>query len=360
MPIIWRYIAQGYLRVFFLSVCTFIAVLLVSRFKEIARFTALSGDFFKTSLFAAYQIPLILPIAIPLSSLIASLLLFQRLSRTFELTALRASGVGLRTILAPILLLSSLLSLSTFSFCAEIAPSCRRESRNLLYRATSTNPLLLLQRQNLVKLKQSYMSMQVEEEGKSAKNFILVTYNPSHERLSLITARKLRMTNDELLGRDVAIISHLCSEKEDAFDSLLIENQSSMATDPSALSSFLKKGRPRLEANTLGLQMLQLRQNEGGKQSKKAFVEILRRTTLSLAAFTFTLLGCAFGIEQGRNPSKKNVLIALSLALLVMMSYLLGKELKSSPLLATLIFLLPHPITWLSCARKLQSISKGT
>src|SRR4051812_38356814 len=104
MPILWRYALQSYLRVFFLSVCTFITVLIVARFKEIARFTALTGDWSKTGLFIVYQIPSILPIAIPISALIASLLLFQRLSRTYELTALRASGLSLSTILTPLLL----------------------------------------------------------------------------------------------------------------------------------------------------------------------------------------------------------------------------------------------------------------
>ena len=173
MPILWRYVLSGYLRVFLLSVCTFIAVLLVSRFKEIARFTALSGDWLKTALFVVYQIPLILPIAIPISALIGSLLLFQRLSRTFELTALRAAGVGLHSILAPILFTSFLLSLFNFSFCAEISPFCRRESKTLLYRETSANPLLLLQRQHLVKVKHTYINMNIQEEGKGAKDMIL-------------------------------------------------------------------------------------------------------------------------------------------------------------------------------------------
>src|SRR5579872_4338640 len=114
MPILWRYALQSYLRVFSLSISTFIAVLIVARFKEIARFTALSGDWLKTGLYIVYQIPAILPIAIPISALIASLLLFQRLSRTFELTALRASGLSFRSILSPILFCSLLLTFFNF------------------------------------------------------------------------------------------------------------------------------------------------------------------------------------------------------------------------------------------------------
>lgn len=361
MPILWRYVLQGYLRVFFLSVCTFISVLIVLRFKEIARFTALSGDVAKTAFFIVYQIPLILPIAIPISALIASLLLFQRLSHTFELTALRASGFRLTTILSPVLFTSIFLSVLNFSFCAEISPYCRRESKALFYRETSANPLLLMQRQHLIKVKHAYLNMKVKEEGKSAKDFILIAHNESNQRLSLFSARQLRIAGTKLLGYDVGIVSHLQSEKEEFFDPLIIENQTAMSTSAPLLSQALKKNRPHLEANALSLRMLRIRNAiEKSKLANSARVEILRRVSLSLAVFSFSFLGCAFGIEQGRNPSKKSLMTALGLTLAVLVSYFLGKGLKSYPLLAVLAFLLPHPFIWTTCGIRLHRIAKGT
>lgn len=339
--------------------CTFLTVLLVSRFKEIARFAALSSDSLKTALFVVYQFPLILPMAIPISALIASLLLFQRLSRTFELTALRASGLSLRSILAPLLFTSILISLLNFSITAEISPFCRRESKTLLYRETSENPLLLLQRQQLVKIKHAYLNMKVKDEGKIAKDMILIAHNESNQRLSLFSARQLRIEGEELLGSDVAIISHLHSEKEDSFDPLIIENQASMSTEAPVLSAALKKNRPRLEANALSLKMLQIRAKEPGKQAKAARVEMLRRLSLSLAVFSFTLLGCAFGIENGRTPSKKGLFVSLLFTLAVLVSYLLGKELKNYPAIATLFFLFPHALIWTASTLKLRRISRG-
>ncbi|HSX26264.1 MAG TPA: LptF/LptG family permease [Chlamydiales bacterium] len=359
IPVLWRYALQSYLRVFFLSVCTFIAVLLVSRFKEIARFAALSSDGLKTALFIVYQLPLILPMAIPISALIASLLLFQRLSRTSELTALRASGLSLRSILTPLLFTSFLLSLCNFSFTAEISPFCRRESKALLYRETSENPLLLLQRQQLVKIKDAYLNMKIKDEGKAAKDLILIAHNESNQRLSLVAARQLRISGEELLGYDVAILSHLQSEKEESFDPLIIENQASMSTAAPVLSAALKKNRPRLDPNALNLRMLQIRVADGGKLAKSARVEILRRISLSIAVFTLTLLGCVFGIEEERNPSKKGMFIALVLTLLILISYLMGKELKGYPLIAIVAFLLPHAILWTVSLLKIQRISRG-
>jgi lipopolysaccharide export system permease protein len=359
VPTLWRYLLQGYVRVLLLSVSTFLAVLIVTRFKEIARFTALSGDWGKTALFTFYQFPLILPIAIPISALIASLLLFQRLSRTHELMALRACSFSLRSLLAPLLFASALFAVGNFSMCAEIAPYCRRESKAMLFCETSANPLLLLQRQQLVKIKHAYFNMKVQED-RCAQNVTLIAHNESNKRLTLMQARELSVRNDELLGRDVAIVSHLEGANDEEFDPLIIENQSSMSTAAPILSEFLKKNHPRIEANALPLRTLILRASlESKKIAASALVEILRRVSLSLAVFSFTFLGCAFGIENGRTPSKRSMIIALSLTLTVLISYLMGKELKGLPLLATLSFLLPHPLIWVVSTLRLRRIAKG-
>jgi lipopolysaccharide export system permease protein len=221
----------------------------------------------------------------------------------------------------------------------------------LIYHETSQNPLLLLQRQKLVKLTGTFLDMHIKDD-ETIKDLILIVPNERTERLSLLSARKLWIEGDELMGKDLALISYL--DAQNGFDTLILKNQSSMSTAAPLLSTALKKNRPRLDINALNLKMLRLH-----PKTHQARIEILRRLSLSLATFSFTLLGCAFGIEEGRNPSKKNLFRALFLTLTVLMSYLLGKDLKAYPLLATLAFLLPHPLIWVSSLLHLNKISKG-
>lgn len=380
IPILWRYLLQAYIKVFLLSVCTFVSVLIVSRFKEIARFAALSGDWLKTGLFMLYQIPFILPLAIPISALVSAYLLFQRLSRNYELVAMRASGLSFRALLAPLLLMSFFLGCSNFSFCADISPYCWRESKALLYRKTSANPLLLMQRQNLVKIKHAYLKMDVKQDGKEVGDFILITHNESMKRLNLISARLLKIEKSKLLGFDFSILSHLASTErsgfktpvlglesdimknsplEFGFDPLIIENQAEMSTSAPALSAALKKNRPRLEPNALSLRMLRLRTSEPGKKALGASCEILRRISLSFAVFTFTLLGAAFGIQTNRTHSKKWLLIALLLTIPVLMSYLGLKAIKHHPFLALFCAFFPHILIIWASACRLSRIAKG-
>ena len=73
MPILWRYLLGNYLRILCLCFLSFIAVLLILRLDEIAHFATLGPEGQPLLRFIAYQIPYILPIALPISSLIAAI-----------------------------------------------------------------------------------------------------------------------------------------------------------------------------------------------------------------------------------------------------------------------------------------------
>ncbi len=359
MQILWRYLLRSYLQSFLLSVSAFVSVLIVSRFKEIARFAALSGDWPKTGLFTLYQIPFILPLAIPISALVASYLLFQRLSKDFELVAFRASGLGFRSLLFPPLAAAFFLACFNLSCCADIAPFSWRESKALLYRETSANPLLLMQRQNLVKAKHAFLKMEVSDEGKKAEDFLMIAHNESNDRLNLVSAKTLRISKSKLIGTDFSILSHLYSNDPEAFDPLILENQAEMSTAAPVLSAALNKNRPRLDLNSLSIRMLRLRCNETGKHALAALREIIRRASLSLAAFSFTLLGCAFGMQAGRIPSKKGLAAVFCLATLTLIAYLSLKTLKVSPAASIGLASAPHLCIFYFAIARIQSIAGG-
>lgn len=359
LPIFWRYLLREFFRVFCLTVCTFIGILIVSRFKEIARFAALSGSLPTVGFFTLYQIPFILPLAIPISSFLASFLLFQRLSGSQELPAMRASGIGIGTLIAPLLSVGCLLSILHFSICAEIAPYCGRKTKTLLYEKTSANPLLLLQRQSLVKLKHTFLKMKMDPDGKSAQDLLLAAYNPSNARLFLFSAEALSTVEDSLLGTNAAFLVHLMSKTKEGFDPLILENQQSMSTSATLLCTALKKHRPRIEHGGLSLKMLLLRASEKGKHRFGARIEILRRSVLSIAVFTLTLLGCAYGMQGGRIMSKKHLILPFFLVLFVVVAYLGVKELKTQFLTAWILAGLPQLLILFFSLKRLCLLNRG-
>src|ERR1700722_5509245 len=172
MPILWRYVLRHFFQVFFLCVGSFIGILLVLRFQEIARFAASGAPKLKILLFMLLQIPYILPMAIPISCLIASMLLLQKWSHLHELTALRACGLGLKPIITPLLFAGVALSAINFVIVREFTPRCRGMTKTLVYEMAAANPLFLLQKESLLKLKHVFIDMKVLKASKFAQNVV--------------------------------------------------------------------------------------------------------------------------------------------------------------------------------------------
>ncbi len=364
MPILWRYLLKSYFQVFGLCVSSFIAVLLVTRFQEIARFATSGSGLGPVLLFTLYQIPYVLPISIPISCLIASMLLYQRLSHTHELTALRSTGFGLYPLITPLILAGSLLSILNFSVASEIAPRCRILSRELISQVTAKNPLFLLQKETLVRLKDTYIDMKTLKSGRRAEDVIFVLNNASSKRLGLMVAQELFLENEMLTGKNVTIISSVDPKSPERFDHLVIENQKTMSTKASNLAQFVQNYEWYSNLDYYPLRMILAKEKVDKGQigflpAPRARMEIARRISLGFAAFTFTFIGVAFGMEIGRRQSKKGLMWAIGLASLFMISFIAAKSFRDSPGLACLIYLIPHPLIVLISLRSLKRVSEG-
>ncbi len=365
MPIIWRYLLRSYFQVLILCVSSFIAVLLVLRFQEVSRFASSGTAKLKVLSFAALQIPYILPIAIPVSCLITAILLLQRLSKTHELTAFRTCGLGLKPIITPLIFAGLFLSLINLTISCEIAPRCRALSKELIYQAVASNPLFLFQKESLVKLKNAYIDMKVLKSGKYAEDVVFAIKNTSNDRLTLMIAKDLSLEGDLLKGEQVALISSVDPKKGQGFDHLVIENQAVMNTKASHLSQYTQSADWDSTYECQSLRMILARESlEKNHHSlfsvgRGAQLEISRRISIGFAAFTFTLIGVAFGVQIGRNNSKKGILCAIALASFYLICFVAAKSLKHCPTVSSLIFLFPHPVIILFSLKSLKSITAG-
>ncbi len=362
MPLLWRYLLRSFFQVFLLCVCSFISVLIVLRFQEIARFATSGAPKLTVVLFALLQIPYILPIAVPVSCLIAAILLFQRLSLTHELTAFRTCGLGLKSITTPLLLAGFFLTLVNFTIASEVSTRCRSLSKMLIYEMAMANPLFILQKESLVKLKSAYYDIGVLKANKYAEDVLFAIKNSSSGRLTLMSAKELSLKGDLLKGQQVTFISSVDTKKEQGFDHLVIENQAEMNTKAANLSQFLHTVDWSTSFEYLPLRMILAHDIAVKKQltlGKSARLEIARRISISLAAFTFTLIGLTFGMQISRNRSKKGILWAIGLAALFLICFITAKSLRHTPLLSTLIYLLPHPFIILLSLRGLKAIREG-
>jgi LPS export ABC transporter permease LptG/LPS export ABC transporter permease LptF len=128
-----EYVMGAFLRNFVLVLASFTILF------EIFTFFELIGDIvkYRTPLVTVGEylftlIPFILYNVTPLCSLIAVLITFGSLSRSSELTAMKATGMSLYRIITPVLLIAALLSAGLFAFDEVYLPSANRQQDALL------------------------------------------------------------------------------------------------------------------------------------------------------------------------------------------------------------------------------------
>ena len=81
-------------------------------------------------LYAAVQV---IPMALPLAILLSSLMTFGNLGENYELTAIKAAGISLQKIMAPLIILIIIISLSAFWFSNNMLPVANLKFYSLFY-----------------------------------------------------------------------------------------------------------------------------------------------------------------------------------------------------------------------------------
>ncbi len=338
---LWKYLLFQYLKVLLLSILTFITVLVVSRLETIAHFAALGAPWTQISLFTLYQIPYVLPIAIPLSSLLSAMLLFIGMSQSQELTSLRASGYSLFNILAPILFAATLLFCMTFYISSEVATVAHLKTRKMVHDFGSVNPLILLQNARIAKLQGAYVAMKPVRLGEEAKEVLIGGRAKDH--LFLYMVENLDLKAGEFQAKNISLLS----EHEGR---LAIENLKSMHTKASDFAFLLRSKGWKIANDHLNFGLLRARkaylQKMGGPKMKKNLIknqsEVIRRFSVSFAAFTFTLMGAVLGMEISRQFHKRGIVLAALLSSLALLSFFIAHELDHLFWISTLLLILPH------------------
>jgi lipopolysaccharide export system permease protein len=84
----------------------------------------------------------IVPMALPLAILLASIMTFGNLAESYELTALKSSGISLQRIMRPLIVLTVFTAISAFLFSNYVLPLANLKMGSLLYDITHQKPAL--------------------------------------------------------------------------------------------------------------------------------------------------------------------------------------------------------------------------
>jgi lipopolysaccharide export system permease protein len=377
IPTLWRYFLWQYAKVFGLSLFGFLVILLSTRLEYFARFATLGANLSSIAYYVVLQIPYVMQIALPISSLIATLFLFQKLSQSNGLTALRAAGIGLTEIATPILLTSCLFAIFTFYFVLDMSAISHRKAKELEFKLRSMNPIALMHNSKMLEQKGISIEMtgSLQNDGK-ASDFIMAVSSKENGRTALFIAKEMNVEDDNLKGKNLTLISTLKSPEENHFDHLVIENSKENLMKLEDLSLTINTKRLRVGVDELKFSHLLARKNDVMEQHEerkilsddtnytkhlfgKCCSEIARRISLSLSIVTFAILGVAYGSTIGRHGSKRRIIKALLLTAFFLLCFLGAKAIEQNWRPAVALYLLPHFLLIGATASRLWRIQKG-
>ena len=362
-----KYLAGQVLAATLLTVAVFTAVLLVGNgLREIL--TLLVSGHVSFGLMCKaflYLIPFVWIFALPMGMLTATLLVFGRFSADQELTAARASGVSLLSLVMPVLILSLLGCGLSAWFNMEIGPRSR-----VAY--------ILLTGE----LKKELMNAQLPE-GYPVRDFPgLIFYVKKNNGGDLEDVTIYRLQNETNVDTTIhAVRGKLESNRaENQLVLQLFEVRSAtigphgntISSSPTMNLNFSAEAvtnrpfEPKISDMTFGQLRNKLHDLEGLnlapaatnspaewraqlatlRQQQKDFaepvrVEMHRQVAFSFACFGFTLVGIPLGIRVHRRETNIGVALALVLVVVYYAFVMLGESLSSRP------ELYPHLILWL-------------
>ncbi len=141
------------------------------------------------------------PMALPLAILLASLMTFGNLGERFELTAMKASGISLMKVMRPLIVFIALVAIGAFFFQNYVLPVAQAKMWTLLYSVRQKSPELEIPEGVFYDQIPGY-NFYVEEKGReSGTLFDMMIYDVSrgfeNARIILADSGHLKLADDK-------------------------------------------------------------------------------------------------------------------------------------------------------------------
>lgn len=299
------------------------------------------------------NIPYILSFSIPISAITTVLLLFGRLSIDGEITAMKACGLSLWQIIAPVLLLSVVLTSLCLYINFELAPTSYYARRQALVNVGEIDPVGMLEEG---KFTYDFPGYQIRIDGKNGnrvENVVIYELSGNDWRRYIRARWGLITTDEEQLRMSIDLHDVQITEKDPKHP----EKETTFPTEtysfnPSYQELMKNKKitkRPKyldFKEITAALRNIrevypETRMDEIRVRTMEVMVEFHSRVALAVCCFSFTTLGIPLGLKSRRKESSLGILISLLLVFFFYFFIIVASALEKRP------ELFPDLVVWI-------------
>jgi lipopolysaccharide export system permease protein len=331
-----RYIFKSVLVTCFAAVCLFAFVLMAGNIIRDLIGPLLSGQlgFVMFGRLVLLLVPFVISYALPLGMLTAVLLTLGRFSSDSEITAMRAAGLSLMRIAMPPLFLAVCLFVVGLKVNFEFMPWARLTYHQDFAASIRTNPLSFIIPKTFIRDFPGNVIYVGSKEGPVVRDLWIWQLDPQSRVIRFIRAESGRVDFDEATNAFIVPLHHATIEDYDRkapdnFAQALRVNTVGQV-DPIHLSLARYLGtaavHQKLDWMTYGeLEAEKARveaepvpkggERQHGQDVMKVALTIQEKINLSLAIFSFALVGIPLGIRVSRRETSANLGLAVTMAL---------------------------------------------
>ena len=309
----------------------------------------------------AMLLPFGLVFALPIGLLTATLLVFGRLSADQELTAVRAGGVSLLSLITPVLWLGVAASAVAAFANLELAPRCRVASKELLYELGMARPTALLVEQRYITEFPGWTIYIGKRRADDEFENVLLYESRQDQLTQRIHARRASVTSDpvtreiifrlfdaEVFTKSLALggestpggsATNSPAAQAGEWGMVFFEEAPPVRLKPDMQSSDAK---PKLSEMTFRQLLTELGEpKRPGVDVTPVLVNLHRQVSFSFACISFTLIGIPLGLRGHRRETSFGIAAALILTAVYYSFIILGQSWETRPQMY------PHLIVWI-------------
>lgn len=297
--ILARYLVTEFLKRFF--VFLFILVILFLGIDLLSRIWSVEASFKFISLYYFFRIPDVMVQMIPVSTLLATLMLFSELSKHNELVSLYCSGRSILKIALPVFITVSLISFASFYISDRVLPSSNFYAqktwmteilkRHAEFYDTLHQKKAWFREKNLIYNIGSYDSSTFTASGLN-----LYYFNDNFDPVSHIHANKA-IFNDKTSSWLLEDVKHTSFSSGRAVTVHKERMELALRQGPDEFKSIEAKST-YLNVSSLGRYVEELKM--AGLSPAKYSVELNKRYSMAFAGLIMCLIGLPFAIKQHR------------------------------------------------------------
>ncbi len=143
----------------------------------------------------------LIPMALPLAILLASLMTFGNLGENYELTAIKSAGISLQRAMTPLIWLNILVSIGAFYFSNNAIPYANLKMRSLLYDIQRQKPAFQIKEGIFYNGIDGYSIRIKKKDKETGKLYGLMIYdhtdNNGNTKVTVADSGTMKMTTDE-------------------------------------------------------------------------------------------------------------------------------------------------------------------